>query len=100
MLKCYRNGNPGNIGNNSKNRVYVGWLMKHRIKKYEEVSPVEFLLLRERLGMGRYRKHTKRYEEKRKILLELALKKIEEREKDDFIPVGYRRRKVRILSSE
>lgn len=73
--------------------------MKLRIKKYEEGSPVEFLVLRERLGMGRYRKRSKRDEEKRKILLELGLKKIEEREKDDFILLGYRRRKVKIFSS-
>lgn len=73
--------------------------MKLRIKKYEEVSPVEFLLLREQLGIGRYRKGVKRDEEKRKILLELGLKKIKEKEKDDFLPVGYRRRKVKILSS-
>ncbi len=72
--------------------------MKHRIKKYEEESPVEFLLLREQLGMGRYRKRSKRDEEKRKILMDLWLKKIEEKEKDDFIPVGYRRRKVKITS--
>lgn len=71
--------------------------MKQRIKKYEEASPVEFLLLRERLGLKRYRKTVKREEEKRKILLELGLKKIEEKEKDDFIPLGYRRRKVNIL---
>jgi hypothetical protein len=70
--------------------------MKKRVKKYEETSPVEFLLLREKLGLKRYRKTTKRDEEKRKILLELALKKIEEKEKDDFIPLGYRRRKVKI----
>jgi hypothetical protein len=70
--------------------------MKPRIKKYEEGSPVEFLLLRERLGMNRYRKRLKRDEEKRKILLELGLKRIEEREKDDFILVGYRRRKVKL----
>jgi hypothetical protein len=73
--------------------------MKLRIKKYEEGSPVEFLLLREQLGMGRYRKRSKRDEEKIKILLELGLKKIEEKEKDDFIPVGYRRRKIKIISS-
>jgi hypothetical protein len=73
--------------------------MKLRIKKYEEVSPVEFLVLRERLGMGRYRKRSRRDEEKRKILLELGLKKIEEKEKVDFILVGYRRRKVKIVSS-
>jgi len=70
--------------------------MKKRVKKYEETSPVEFLLLREKLGLKRYRKTTKRDEEKRKILLELGLKKIEEKEKDDFILVGYRRRKVKI----
>jgi hypothetical protein len=58
--------------------------MKKRVKKYEEKSPVEFLLLREKLGIKRYRKTTKRDEEKRKILLELGLKKIEEKEKDDF----------------
>jgi hypothetical protein len=69
--------------------------MKKRVKKYEETSPVEFLLLREKLGLKRYRKMTKRDEEKRKILLELDLKKIEEKEKDDFIPLGYRRRKVK-----
>lgn len=71
--------------------------MKQRVKKYEETSPVEFLLLREKLGLKRYRKTTKRDEEKRKILLELGLKKIEEKEKDDFIPLGYRKRKVKIL---
>ena len=70
--------------------------MKKRVKKYEETSPVEFLLLREKLGLKRYRKTTKRDEEKRKILLDLGLKKIEEKEKDDFIPLGYRRRKVKI----
>ena len=70
--------------------------MKKRVKKYEETSPVEFLLLREKLGIKRYRKTAKRDEEKRKILLELGLKKIEEKEKDDFIPLGYRRRKVKI----
>ena len=73
--------------------------MKRRVKKYEEGSPVEFLLLREQLGMKIYRKHVKRDEEKRNILLELGLKRIEEREKDDFILMGYRRRKVKIFSS-
>jgi len=74
--------------------------MKKRVKKYEETSPVEFLLLREKLGLKRYRKTTKRDEEKRKILLDLGLKKIEEKEKDDFIPLGYRRRKVKIFPAK
>lgn len=71
--------------------------MKTRIKKFKEVSPVEFLALRDRLGFGRYRKTAKRDEEKRNILLELGLKKMEDKEKDDFIPAGYRRRKMKIL---
>jgi hypothetical protein len=71
--------------------------MKARKRKYEEISPVDFLLLREQLGLKRYRKSTKRGEEERKLLLDLGLKKIEEKEKDDFILVSYRRRKVNII---
>lgn len=68
--------------------------MKKRVKPYEDISPLEFLILRDKLGFKKYRKKEKRNEEKRKILLELALKKIEEKEKTDFIPLGYRKRKV------
>jgi hypothetical protein len=71
--------------------------MKVRIKKFEERSPVEFLLLREKLGLKRYRKSLKRDKEKREILIDLGLKKIKEKEKDDFILISYRRRKVNIL---
>jgi len=70
--------------------------MKQRIRKCKEGSPVEFLLLREQLGIKRYRKRLRRDEEKRKVLLELGLKKIEEKEKEDFILLGYRRRKVKL----
>jgi hypothetical protein len=71
--------------------------MKIRMKKYEDVSQVEFLLLREKLGIRRYRKTAKRDKDEKKILLDLALKKIEEKEKDDFILTGYRKRKVNII---
>lgn len=70
--------------------------MKLRIKKYEEISPVEFLILREKLGLKRYRKTSERDPEERKILLDLGLKKIKDKEKDDFISVGYRKRRLRI----
>jgi len=73
--------------------------VKLRVRTFEEKSPSEFLLLREQLGIGRYRKQRKRDEEKRKILIELALKKIEEKEKDNFILVGFRRRKVKVFES-
>ncbi|NCO68093.1 MAG: hypothetical protein COY75_09805 [Nitrospirae bacterium CG_4_10_14_0_8_um_filter_41_23] len=71
--------------------------MKVRVKKYEDVSPLEFLVLRDGLGLKRYRKSNKRDEEEREILLDLGLKKMEEKEKDDFIPVGYRRKRLKIL---
>ena len=71
--------------------------MKVRVRKYEDVSPLGLLVLRDSLGLKRYRKNMKRDEEKREILIRLGLKKIEEKEKDNFIPLGYRRRKVRIL---
>ena len=70
--------------------------MKSRIKKYEDISPVEFLLLRDKLGFGRYKKSTKRDEEERKILLDLGLKKMEEQEKNDFIQLGYKKRRMKI----
>jgi hypothetical protein len=73
--------------------------MKARIRKYEEESPVEVLLLRQRLGLKRYRKTARRDEEEKKLLLELGLRKIEEREKNDFISIGFRRRKVKIKGS-
>lgn len=71
--------------------------MKVRIKKYEDVSPVDILVLRDKLGFGKYRKRAKRDEEERKILIRLGLKKIEEKERDDFIPLGYKKRRVKIL---
>lgn len=73
--------------------------MKTKAKKYRDVSPTDFLVLRGKMGLKRYRKSAKRDEEKRKILLNLALKKIEEKEKDDFIVLGNRRRKVKIEGS-
>ena len=72
--------------------------MKARVRKYEESSSIEMLLLREKLGLGRYRKSTKRDEGKRKILLGLGLKKIEEKERNDFVLIGLRRRKVSVFS--
>jgi hypothetical protein len=70
--------------------------MKVRRKKYEDISPVDFLVLRDTLGLKRYRKSTKRDEEEKRILLDLGIKKIKEKEKDDFIPLGYRRRRLKI----
>ncbi|MBI5286814.1 MAG: hypothetical protein HY878_04385 [Deltaproteobacteria bacterium] len=70
--------------------------MKVRTRKYKDISPVDFLLLRERLGLKRYRKTIPRDEEERRILLRLALKRIEEKEKDDYIPIGFRRRKLKL----
>jgi hypothetical protein len=71
--------------------------MKVRRKKFEDASPIDSLLLREKLGIKRYKKQVKRDTEEREILLDLAIKKMEEKEKYDFIPIGYRRRRIKIL---
>ena len=70
--------------------------MKQKVKQYKDVSPVDFLILREKLGLKRYRKMAKRDEEEKRILINLALKKMEEKERDDFFVTGYRKRKVKI----
>lgn len=70
--------------------------MKERKRKYEEQGPVDFLLLRERLGIGRFRKTRARAPEKREMLLNLWLRTIAEREKGDYIPLGERCRRLKI----
>ncbi|MGB9715918.1 MAG: hypothetical protein ACPL1G_05885 [Thermodesulfovibrionales bacterium] len=68
--------------------------MKLRKRKFKETLPIESLLLRDRLGIKKYRKYAKRDPDKKEILLRLALKKIAEKEENDFISIGYRRRKI------
>lgn len=70
--------------------------MRERKRKYQDRSAVEFLLLRDKLGLKRYRKPKKRDEEERKILIDLGLKKIEEKEKDDFILIERKRRRLNV----
>jgi hypothetical protein len=53
------------------------------------------LLLRDRLGLSRFKKTAKRDPEKNELHLRLALKKIEKAERDNFVQVGFRRRRVR-----
>ncbi len=70
----------------------TGWMR-------QKVSSGEMLLLRDRLGLRRYRKTIKRDPEKRKLLLDLALKRIEKAERDNFILIGLRKRRVRFPAS-
>ena len=67
--------------------------MKKSKRKFKDLSPVEFLLFRDKAGFKRYIKQSKRDDEERQILIELGLKKIRERDKTEFIPIGYRKRK-------
>ncbi len=70
--------------------------MRERRRKYQDRSAVDFLLLREKLGLKRYRKQKKRDEEERRILIDLGLKKIKEKEEKDFVLVEYKRRNLKI----
>jgi len=70
--------------------------MKIRKKPFEEGGAAEMLLLREELGLARYRKVRERDPEKRRLLLELALRKMDEAEREDYFPAGFRRRKLKV----
>jgi len=69
--------------------------MRPEGKTRQKTSATEMLLLRDRLGLRKYKKTAKRDPEKKELLLQLALKKIERAERDNFIPVGFRKRRVR-----
>ena len=70
--------------------------MRERRKKYEEGGGVDVLLLRDRLGVGRFRKTRGRSAGKRELLLDLWLRTMEEREKDDYLPLGPRKRRLKL----
>ncbi len=44
--------------------------------------------------MGRYRKTRERDPEERRLLMELALERIREAERTDYIPIGFRGRRL------
>jgi len=67
-----------------------------RTRIFEDLSAVEFLLLRNDLGLKRFRKQTKRDEEEKRILMHLALIKIRETEKKDFLLIENKRRRINI----
>ena len=69
--------------------------MRPEGKTRRQTSATEMLLLRDRLGLRKYKKTAKRDPEKKELLLQLALKKIERAERDNFIQVGFRKRRVR-----
>ncbi len=73
-------------------------VMITRKRKFGKASTTDFLLMRERLGLQKYRKTSKRDPDKNKMLLELALKKIEKTERSNFISIGYRKRRVKFLA--
>jgi hypothetical protein len=56
-------------------------------------SSVEMLILRDRLGYGRYRKRSPRDPEKRRLLLELGLARIKKAEQVNFAIIGPRKRR-------
>lgn len=53
-------------------------------------------MLRDRLGFGRRRRTAKRDPDKRALLLDLALRRIEKAERGNFTIIGVRRRRVRV----
>ncbi len=70
--------------------------MTVRRRKFEEGGAVAMRLLRERLALSRYRKMRERDPVKRRLLLELSLRKMAEAERDDYQPSGFRRRRLKV----
>ncbi len=69
--------------------------MSPKIGVRSRASAVEMLLLRDRLGLGRFRKRAARDPEKKEILLQLALEKIEKAERGNYAAAGARKRRFR-----
>jgi hypothetical protein len=56
------------------------------------------LILRDRLGLGRYRKTSQRDPEKRRLLLELGLERIRKAERGNYTLIGPHRRRFDVPS--
>jgi hypothetical protein len=69
--------------------------MTSRVKPFRKESVVEILLLRDKLGLQKYRKTLSRDPEERQILLELALEKIKKAELNNFKLIGNHKRRFR-----
>lgn len=69
--------------------------MTVRTRMFEEAPVFPLLDQRQKLGFGRYIKTAKRNGEKRRVLIAFYLDLIRRREKDDFILVGPRRRRLK-----
>jgi hypothetical protein len=69
---------------------------RERRRRYTEVPPIDVVLLREKLGLGKYVKTRERDPEKRRILLELMIEKAKQVDRECFVKIGERR--VRMIS--
>ena len=67
---------------------------RERRRIYAETSPIETVLLRDSLGFGRYVKTQERDPEKRRLLLDLALEKARQVDRECFEKLGPRRRRM------
>lgn len=70
-------------------------MMNKKSEPLRKTPITEFLLARDERRMGRYRKRAKRDSGEWEILLDLSLRKIEKAERNNFILLGFRRRRVR-----
>lgn len=69
--------------------------MKPRVSRFQEDPRViDSLLLRDRLGFKKYQKRVPRDRKKTELLIQLALARMTEQERTDYIVIGNRKRKV------
>jgi len=67
---------------------------RERRRRYTEVSTIDIVLLREKLGFGKYVKTRERDPEKSRLLLELMIEKARRVDRECFVKIGERRRRM------
>ena len=67
---------------------------RERRRVFEEKSPIDTVLLRQKLGFGRYIKTEEHDPEKRRLLLEMMLEKAKQVDRKCFVKIGERRRRM------
>jgi hypothetical protein len=68
-----------------------------KVEPFSDLSPIQFITMRQSLGLGRYIRIAPRDPEKWKILLRLYLNIMTKHEQDDYLLLGRHRRRIRTL---
>lgn len=69
-------------------------IVNNPTNSWKKISAIEFILLRQERGAGKYYKQKPRDPEERILLKDLALQKMEKADRNNFFLLDYRHRRV------